>query len=304
MKAKKKGVRLNLRATYSLYLMLLPAAAIILIYNYIPMYGTIIAFQNYQPTMGFIGSPFVGLAWFKFLFSMPDFYQIIGNTLIIAVMKIVFGQLAPIVFALMLNEVKNLAFKRTTQTLVYLPHFLSWVIVGSLFVDILSTNGIFNRFLSSFGFDPVFFLGRNSSFRQTIVAVDVWKTFGWNSIVYLAALTGINPDLYESAVIDGAGRIRQTWHVTLPGIRPTIVLLSTLALGNVLNAGFEQILVMYNPAVYATGDILDTFVYRTGLLEAQFSLAAAVGLLKSAVGCAMIVLSYYLVGKFSDYRVF
>ena len=304
MNITNKKNRWNLRMSWPLYFMIAPAIILVFIFNYIPMYGMVIAFQNYQPSKGFIGSPFVGLTWFQQLFSMRDFPQIIKNTFSIAIMKIIFGQLAPIMFALLLNEVGSIYFKRTVQTMVYLPHFLSWVIVGTIFVDILSTKGIFNQFLGVFGIQPVFFLGTSRYFQQTIVAVDVWKSFGWNSIIYLAALAGINMDLYEAAQIDGANRLQKVWFITIPGILPTIILLSTLALGNVLNAGFEQILMMYNPAVYKTGDILDTFVYRSGILEAQFSLASAVGMLKSVCGCIMVVFSYWLVARFSDYRVF
>jgi len=304
MKTAKGKTRWNLRMTWPLYFMIAPAVVIVFIFNYMPMYGMIIAFQNYQPTKGFIGSPLVGLAWFKYIFAMPDFIQIIQNTFIIAIMKIAFGQLVPIMFALLLNEIRAVFFKRAVQTMVYLPHFLSWVIVGTIFIDILSTKGVLNQFLGIFGVQPIFFLGSNQHFRATVVAVDVWKGFGWNSIIYLAALMGINMDLYEAAQIDGANRLRKVLHVTLPGILPTIILLSTLALGNVLNAGFEQILMMYNPAVYRTGDILDTFVYRSGLLETQFSLASAVGMMKSVCGCLMVVFSYWLVARFSDYRVF
>lgn len=284
--------------------MVLPAVVLLFIFNYVPMFGLIIAFQDFQPTKGFIGSPFKGLFWFKYLFSMPDFWRIVGNTFSIAVQKVIYGQLVPILFALQLNDIFNRPFKRSVQTLVYLPHFLSWVIVGTVFIDILANKGIVNRFLGTLGMDPIFFLGSNTFFQGTIIAVDIWKGFGWNSIIYLAALTAINPELYEAAIIDGASRRQRAWHITITGILPTIILLSTLALGQVLNAGFEQILMMYNPAVYETGDILDTFVFRAGLKEAQFSLATAVGLIKSVSGTLMIVLSYYLVGKFSDYRVF
>ncbi|GHT59843.1 sugar ABC transporter permease [Spirochaetia bacterium] len=284
--------------------MILPSVILVLIFNYYPMYGLIISFQNYQPSKGFLGSKFVGMFWFKYLFNMPDFWQVVGNTFSIAIQKIIWGQLIPITFAVMLNEVRAHFFKRTVQTIVYLPYFLSWVVVGSMFVDFLSTTGIVNQFLGVFGITPIFFLGSNTTFQGTIVAVDVWKNFGWTSIIYLAALTGINPELYEVSSIDGANRISQLWHITLPGIRPMIMLMVTLALGNILNAGFEQLLMMYNTAVYQTGDILDTFVYRSGLLDAQFSLSTAVGLMKSISGCILIVLSQFLVSKFSDYRIF
>jgi putative aldouronate transport system permease protein len=304
MKLHKRKIKWNLRMTWPLYLMIAPAVILVFVFNYYPMYCMIIAFQNYKPSMGFFGSELVGLNWFKYLFGMADFMQIIGNTFMIAIMKIFFGQLTPILFALLLNEVRTVYFKRTVQTLVYLPNFLSWVIVGTIFIDLLSTKGVINQFLGVFGIEPIFFLGSNKFFQGTIVAVDVWKGFGWNSIIYFAALAGINLDLYEAAQIDGANHIQKAWYVTLPGILPTVILLSTLALGNVLNAGFEQLLMMYNPAVYRTGDILDTFVYRSGLLETQFSLASAVGVLKSVCGCIMVVFSYWLVARFSDYRVF
>jgi putative aldouronate transport system permease protein len=220
------------------------------------------------------------------------------------VLKIFFGQLAPIIFALLLNEVRHTIYKRTVQTLTYLPHFLSWVMIGGIFIDILSTQGIINRILNQFGVESIFFLGSNKWFRTTLVVTDVWKGFGWGSILYMAALSGINQELYESAVLDGANRLQQTWYVTLPGIVPTIVLLATLSLGNILNAGFEQIFNLYNPAVYETGDVIDTFVYRMGLLDTQFSLATAVGLFKSVVSFILIVISYKLANKYTNYRIF
>jgi putative aldouronate transport system permease protein len=300
----KTRVRWNLRTNYSLYIMAIPAIVLVAIFNYVPMYGMIIAFQDYQPSLGFSGSPFVGLYWFRYLFSMPDFMQIVINTLSIALQKIIWGQVVSITFALLLNEVRSKYYRRSIQTLVYLPHFLSWVIVGTIFVDLLSTNGIVNSFLGVFGVDPIFFLGSNKYFRPTIVLVDIWKSFGWNSIVYIAAITGIDPELYEAATIDGANYLQKSWYITLASIIPTIILLTTLAFGDILNAGFEQILIMYNPSVYETGDILDTFVYRSGLKEAQFSLASAVGSIKSILGCFMLILSYRIVAKFTDYRVF
>lgn len=284
--------------------MLIPAITITFIFCYIPMYGLIIAFQDYQPVNGFWGSEFVGLKWFQTIFQMPDFGQIFFNTFYIAVLKIIFNQLMAITFALLLNEIRNKHYKRVIQTVSYLPYFLSWVIIGGVFITILSTDGVINGLLEKLGMNSVFFLGSNSWFRTTLVATDVWKNFGWNSILYMAALAGINEELYESAVVDGAGRWRQTLHVTLPGISATIILLNCLNLGGILNAGFEQILVLYNPAVYRTGDILDTFVYRSGLIDAQFSLATAVGLIKSALGFVLVLLSYKMAEKFANYQIF
>ena len=284
--------------------MLIPAVVVSFIFCYIPMYGLIIAFQDYQPVYGFWGSEFVGLKWFETIFRMPDFGQIFFNTFYIAVLKIIFNQLMAIAFALLLNEVRNKHFKRAIQTVSYLPYFLSWVIIGGVFITILSTDGVVNGILERLGLGSIFFLGSNSWFRATLVVTDVWKNFGWNSILYMAALAGINEDLYESAVVDGANRWKQTLHVTLPGISATIILLNCLNLGGVLNAGFEQILVLYNPAVYQTGDILDTFVYRSGLIDAQFSLATAIGLMKSVLGFALMMISYKMAEKFANYQIF
>jgi putative aldouronate transport system permease protein len=262
------------------------------------------AFQNFNPRLGFFHSEFVGLKWFSNLYNMPDFYFIFRNTVAIACAKIIAGLLVSVVFALLLNEVKQLAFKRSVQTIVYLPHFLSWVIIGGVFVDLLSLKGLVNQFLGLFGIAPVHFLSSNDWFQLTVVGMDVWKGFGWGAVIYLAALTSINPELYEAASIDGAGRFRRMLHITLPGIRPTIVLMSALSLGNVLNAGFEQILVIYSPIVYKTADIIDTFVYRQGLLDMQFSLATAVGLFKSVIGFSLILLSNKLAYRFANYRIF
>lgn len=284
--------------------MLIPAVVVTFIFCYIPMYGLIIAFQDYQPVYGFWGSPFIGFKWFETIFKMPDFGQIFFNTFYIAVLKIIFNQIMAISFALLLNEIRNKHYKRAIQTVSYLPYFLSWVIIGGVFITILSTDGVINGILEKLGIGSVFFLGSNSWFRTTLVVTDVWKNFGWNSILYMAALAGINEDLYESAVVDGANRWKQTLHVTLPGISATIILLNCLNLGGILNAGFEQVLVLYNPAVYQTGDILDTFVYRSGLIDAQFSLATAIGLMKSILGFVLMMISYKMAEKFANYQIF
>jgi len=268
------------------------------------MGGITLAFQNYRLGNGFFESDWVGLKWFRDLFTMPDFRYILRNTVVIACAKIVANLLAAVTFALLLNELKQVLIKRTVQTIVYLPNFLSWVIIGGVFIELLSIGGVVNQFTGLFGIKPILFLGSNDWFQTTMVVIDVWKSFGWGAIIYLAALTNINQELYEAAAIDGANRLRQTWHITLTGIRPTIVLMSALSLGNVLNAGFEQILIMYSPIVYRTGDIIDTFVYRQGLLDLQFSLATAVGLFKSVIGFGLIMLSNYLAKRFADYRIF
>jgi putative aldouronate transport system permease protein len=247
----------------------------------------------------------VGLDNFSFLLSLPDTKRVFWNTLVIATLKIIVGLIVPLVVSLLLNEVRKEAFKRSVQTLVYLPHFLSWVIIGGIMIDILSpSQGIVNKLLVFFGMEPVYFLGDSRWFRYVLVLSNEWKEFGFSTIIYLAALAGINPSLYEAAAMDGAGRLRQTWHITLPGMRAIIILLMTLSLGNVLNAGFEQVFVLYSPQVYDTGDIIDTMVYRTGLVQAQYSLASAIGLMKSAISLLLIAASYFLAYRFANYRIF
>ncbi|OME80819.1 protein lplB [Paenibacillus sp. FSL A5-0031] len=286
-------------------MMLLPGIVLVLIFSYVPMVGIMMAFQKYVPNKGLFGSPFIGLKNFQLLIDYPDIGRIFFNTVYIAVMKIIVGLIVPITIAILLNELRREWIKRTFQTLVYLPHFLSWVLLSGIIVDVFSpSSGVFNQILGLFGIKPIFFLGSNDWFPYVMVASDVWKEFGFGTIVYLAALTGINPSLYEAAEIDGAGRIKQTFHVTLPGMMPIIVLMFTLNIGNVLNAGFEQIFNLYSPPVYESADIIDTFVYRMGVQQAQFGFATAVGLLKSIVSFIFISLSYLLAYRVANYRIF
>ncbi|MDR1061957.1 MAG: ABC transporter permease subunit [Clostridiales bacterium] len=301
---RQRPPRARLRRSWLLYAMLAPPLALLAIFSYAPLYGLIMAFQNYSPAKGFSGSEFVGLKWFRMAMGMPDFKNILANTLSMAVGKIACGQLAAIVFALLLSEIRNMPYKRTVQTIAYFPHFLSWVIIGGVFIDLLSTRGLVNQLIGLFGASPVFFLGSSGHFQPTMIALETWKEFGYGAIIYLAAITGISHELYEAATIDGAGRLKRVWHVTLPGISVTIVMLAVLAIGGILSAGFDQILVMYNPAVYETGDILDTFIYRQGLIDAQFSLSTAIGLFKSAIGLALMLLANGLASKFAGYRIF
>ncbi len=288
-----------------LHLMLIPGLFIMIVYHYGPMIGILMAFENYMPTLGILKSDWVGFDNFTYLFALPDTAVVFWNTLIIAVMKIIAGLIMPIVTALLLNEITKKWFQRSVQTLVYLPHFLSWVIVGGILIDILSpANGIVNQMLGWFGIESIYFLGDNSWFRYVLVFSNEWKEFGFSTIVYLAALTSIDPTLYEAAVVDGAGRLRQTWHITLPGMRPIIVLLATLSMGSILNAGFEQVFILYSPQVYETGDIIDTMVYRMGLQQSQYSLATAVGLFKSVISLFLITISYWLAYRFANYRIF
>lgn len=286
------------------HIMLMPGMILLLIFSFVPMFGFVIAFQKFSPAMGIFRSPWVGLSNFRYMLQLPDTYKIIRNTVTIAVSKIALGITAPLLFALALNEVRSVKIKRVSQTIVYLPHFLSWVILGGIVLDIFSLGGIVNQVITWFGGDRVMFMASNRWFRPIVLLSHVWKEFGFGAIIYLAAITNVNPQLYEAAVIDGAGRFQSLWKITLPCILPTVILMATLALGNILNAGFDQIFNLYNPLVYETGDIIDTYLYRVAFENAQYGLSTAVGLTKSAVGMVMIVTSYWLAGKFANYRIF
>ena len=299
---KTKALSRNL----PLHLMILPGLLLVLVFSYIPMAGLYIAFQKFIPAKGIFGDQrWIGWDNFRYLLELSGIYQVLWNTVYIAVMKMVAGIVVPLAVALLLNELRSHAVKRGVQTLIYLPHFLSWIILGGVMIDILSpSSGIVNQALAAFGIKPIFFLGSNDWFPFTMVISDVWKEFGFATIVYLAALTGIDPQQYEAAIIDGASRWKQTWHVTLPGMRMIIVLMAVLSLGNVLNAGFDQIVNLYSPQVYVSGDIIDTLVYRLGLQESQFGVATAVGLFKSVVSFLFISTAYFAAYKLADYRIF
>lgn len=286
------------------HVMLLPGMIFLVIFSIIPMFGIVMAFQNFVPAKGIFGSKFVGLAQFQRLFMLPDFRQILENTLIIALSKIIVGTLLAIVFAVLLNECRNVRYKRFIQTAVYLPHFLSWVILAVMFSNIFSYTGIINQLVTALGGEPVMFMISNTWFRPIIIGTDVWKEFGYNAVIYVAAMTSIDPSLYEAADIDGAGRWKKIMHITLPGILPTIILMGTLSIGNVLNAGFDQVFNMYSPLVYRTGDIIDTYVYREGLVNIQYSFATAVGLFKSVISFILLTTAYKLADKFCGYRIF
>ncbi|REE81488.1 putative aldouronate transport system permease protein [Paenibacillus taihuensis] len=286
------------------YLMLLPGLIWLFIYNLFPMYGILTAFKDFNPGIGILKSPWIGLENFQYMFELDDSKLIFRNTIFIALAKMIANLIVPLIFALMLNEVKNRLFTRTVQTIVYLPHFLSWVIVAGMMLDIFSYNGPVNQILSSLGLGKSLFFADAHSFPALIVGSDVWKEFGFNAIIFFAALTSINPEMYEAAAIDGASQWKRLTRITLPSILPVAVLLATLSMGNILNAGFDQIFNLYNPTVYSTGDIIDTWVYRAGLIDMQYGLATAVGLLKSVVGLFLISLSYGLAYRFANYRIF
>ncbi len=298
MNKKKKGIA----SYWQYYLMLIPGVIVTFIFSYIPLYGVIIAFEKYNVGLGF-SSPWVGMENFRYLFSQPTFTRTITNTLFISVWKLALGVVVPVTIAILLNEMRSEKLKRFYQTLIYIPNFLSWIIMAGVLMDILASTGAINVILMKLGFHSVDFLGNAKIFPWTMIISDVWKGFGYGTIVYLAALTGIDPALYESAMLDGATRWQQIKNVTIPLLMPTIILMTVLSLGSVLNAGFDQIYNLYSPAVWETGDVIDTYVYRLGIQQAQYSVGAAVGLFKSLVSAILVVVSYRLADKLAGYRI-
>lgn len=286
------------------YLMILPGFLLLVAFTFVPLFYSVVAFQKFNPALGIQNSPWVGFENFLLLLRFPDAKTVFFNTLFIAITKTVLLILVAVLFALFLNEVPFPHVKRWIQTFVYLPHFLSWVILAGILRTILARDGLLNDFLGLAGIGPIQFLGSPSVFPWVVILSDVWKEFGFEAIIYLAALTAINPALYEAADLDGANRFQKMWHISIPGIIPTIVLFASLALGNVLNANVDQVFNLYSPIVYSTGDILDTYVYRVGLVQGQYGLGTAVGLLKTVVSLILIGISYWAAGKLVNYRIF
>lgn len=301
-KTKKSKLIQRIWKNKLVYMLVLPSIICFIIFAYIPMVGILMSFKDYKISQGFIGiftSPNVGLEHFKRLFTSFYFLSVLRNTILISVYKIIFAFTSPIIFALLLNEIKAKNFKKFVQTVTYLPNFLSAVVISGLVLSLISPSyGIVNAILGSLGNQPIHFLANPQYFRSIIVSIDVWKSTGWSAIIYLAAITSIDPQLYESAKIDGASRFRQIWHITLPEISNLIILLFILRVGDILNAGFEQIFLLYSPTVYSTGDILDTYVYREGLVNSNYGFSTAVGLFKSVVGFFMIVITNNLAKRF------
>ena len=284
--------------------MLLPGVVLLLIFSVIPFLGNVIAFEKFVPAKGIFGSKWVGLQNFERLFRFMDFRQATLNTILISLSKMALGILVPVFFALVLNECARPRFKRTVQVVVYLPHFMSWVILAVIFNNMFSSTGIFNRFIVALGGQSRLWMIDASAFRPILVWTETWKDFGYGAIVYLAAITAINPELYEAADMDGATRLQKIAHITLPSIVPTIILMATLSLRNVLNGGFDQVFNMYSPLVYSTGDIIDTYVYRMGLVNLQYSMSTAVSLIKSLIGFILIVVSYFAANRYAGYTIF
>ncbi|WP_430081731.1 ABC transporter permease [Paenibacillus ferrarius] len=288
-KVKKNRWKL-FRSNFDMYLLLVPGLLFLLLFKYTPMYGIIIAFMDYNIFDGIAGSDWVGLAQFSKLIHSDEFMQVFINTLLISLYKLVLLFPVPIIIALLLNEVRRAWFKRTVQTVIFLPHFLSWVIISGLFITILSpSGGLVNNLIVFFGGKPISFFLDNNFFRSVVVFTAGWKESGWNAIIFIAAIAGIEQEQYEAASIDGAGRLRQMLYITLPGIIPTIILILILRLGYLLDAGTEQILTMYNSVVYESGDVIGTYVYRMGLGQQDYSFSTAVGLFNSLIGFILII---------------
>ncbi|HZG78976.1 MAG TPA: ABC transporter permease subunit [Paenibacillus sp.] len=292
------GFLRSLTRYQALYLMLIPGVLYFLTFKYAPLLGSIIAFKDYHIAKGIIDSPWVGFRWFENLFTYPQFTRLLRNTLLISVYQIIFSFPAPIILALLLNELRKAMFKRLVQTVIYLPHFLSWTLMYGLVYMMFSVQtGVVNNLLGQLGIPPINLLQSNEIFRTLIVGSGMWKEMGWGTIIFLAALTGINPSLYEAARIDGAGRWNQMRYISLPGIMPAVVVLLLLKLGNILDLGFEQIFIFLNPTNYENGDILDTYAYRAGIIQGQYSMTTAIGLFQSVIGFLLLLFANRLSNK-------
>lgn len=294
----------RLKRDYELHLMLLLPVLVLILFNYLPMFGVAMAFMKYLPAKGFFGSKWIGLENFRVLVTMPNFANAVRNTVTIALWKIVLNIVVPVSFTLLLNEIRSKYLQRAVQTMIYLPYFISWVILATVFNRMFKSNGLVNNLLGRVGIGPIMFMSDNNWFQFTLLVTNTWKEFGYSTIVYLAAIQGISKDLYEAAEVDGANHLRQVWHVTLPGMLPIVILMSVLAMGNILNAGFDQVYNMYDTVVYKSGDILDTLIYRMAFNDNNFGRSTAAGLLKSVISAVMVFLSYKIAYKTSGYRVF
>ncbi|GAA0292705.1 putative aldouronate transport system permease protein [Gracilibacillus halotolerans] len=298
VKKRKKGKFVQYFKQFDLQLMVIPGLLFILVFNYIPMYGVLMSFQDYNIFEGMMKSEWVGLKHFSMFFNDPRFVEIMRNTIVLSLFKILICFPAPILLALMLNEIKNMAFKRTVQTVTYLPHFLSWVIVAGFAMSMLSTdNGSLNMALEKLNIidEPINFLSKPEYFWTIIVTTNLWKTIGFNSIVFMAAIAGVSPQLYEAASLDGASRFKQMFLVTIPSIMPIIVIFMILEIGNLLNAGFEDLLLLGDAAILrSVSDVIDTYVYRVGIGSARYSYATAIGLFKAVISLGLLTLANYL----------
>ena len=282
-------VRRDMTRNWTAYVLAVPVLAYYILFHYKPMYGIVIAFKKFSIRKGIMGSPWVGFQYFQDFFSSYYFWRLLRNTLTISLSSLVFAFPVPIIFALLLNEVRVPWYKKTIQTISYMPHFISLVIICSMVRDFCSTNGLFNTILAAFGIARIDFLIQPKWFYPIYIISGILQHIGWDSIIYLAALGGIDPELYEAATVDGANRLRRAWHVTLPGIMPTITILLILRIGSLMSVGYEKIILLYNPSVYETADTISTFVYRRGLVDGKYSFASAVGLMNSVVNFILVI---------------
>ena len=295
-----RRLKLDLQRNYQAYLMVLPSIVLIFIFCYIPMYGVLMAFENYRPQLGVLGSKWVGLYHFKDFFTSPHSLNVLRNTVVISVYSLLVGFPFPIILALLLNEVRCQAYKRTVQTISYMPYFISNVVICGMLKSFLAYDGLFNQIGAVFGMAPKSFLSNPALFPSVIVFSDLWQSIGWNSIIYMAALAGIDPDLYEAAHIDGCGRLRQIWHITLPGIVPTMVTLLILSIGGLLSANSDKILLLYSPLTYETGDVIGTFVYRRGIKGGDFSYSTAVSLFQTVINFLLLIFANWFSNKTTE----
>ncbi|NIK75333.1 putative aldouronate transport system permease protein [Paenibacillus castaneae] len=304
IKAPKKPIWQQMKKMKLLYVMLLLPAVMLFIFNYLPMYGVLIAFKNFSPGLGIWGSPWNNFEHFTRLFEDFMFIRALKNTLIISLLKIVIAFPAPIIFALLLNEIRNQKFLKVTQSISYLPHFMSWIILSAMIIEVFSPQrGIVNFIITAFHGNPINFLSSKVFFIPVLIITDIWKEIGYGAIIYLASIASVDPSQYEAAEMDGAGRFKKMIHITLPSIMPMVIILFILRLGGVLNAGFDQILNLYNPLVYEVADIIDTYVYRSGLEQFQFDYATAVGLFKNIIGIIFILGANAIIRRKSEHGI-
>lgn len=287
-----------------IYLMLVPVVAYYLVFHYGPMYGALMAFQDYSPTKGIWGSQWIGFENFTTFFSSVYFQRLIRNTLAINIIELFFAFPAPIILALLLNEITSPTFKRTVQTITYLPHFVSLVVVAGMMIDFLARDGLINNLLAVFGLPATQFLQRAEWYWPIFVGSGIWQGVGWGSIVYLAAITAIDPTLYEAATVDGANRLQQLWHITLPGILPTIIVFLILRIGSMMSVGYEKTILLYNPSTYETADVINSYVYRKGVLQADFGFSAAVGLFNSVINFGLVLLANRMSKRVTEMGLF
>lgn len=296
----KKREHKAVKSSVFYHALILPGMIFLLLFHFVPMFGLIMAFQDFKPGKGFLKSDFVGLKHFKYFFEIPDSFQIIRNTIVLSVGKLALMTVVAVAFAILLNEIRRTWLKKTVQTVVYLPHFLSWVVLASVIRSMFNLDGMVNNLLGT----SLNFIGSNTLFQPLLIFTDVWKEFGFESVIYLAALTSVDPGLHEAAQIDGASWWQRVIHITLPGIRSVIFLMVAKGIGYILNGGFDQVYNLYSAAVYETGDIIDTYVYRVGLNSMQYSFGTAIGLMKSIIGFILLITANHMCKKYTDSKIF